>query len=206
VIRRGRAGETDVAPNLRLFVALDPPEAVRRRLAAVQASLRTAAGRHAEDVRWVAPSRLHLTLHFLGSVPEERVGAIGAAVLEEAALSRPIRLEIRGAGGFPTARRPRVVWAGVAGDLEALGALAAALGRRLTLLGLPADGRPFAPHLTLGRSREARGAAGLGGAIAAAAEGDPVAWRAEEVVLFRSHLDPGGARHEPLLSAPLGPG
>jgi len=195
-----------VASNLRLFVALDPPEAVRRRLAAAQASLRTAAGRHAEDVRWVAAARLHLTLHFLGSVPEERVGAIGAAVLEEAARSRPLRLEIRGAGGFPTARRPRVVWAGVAGDLEALGALAAALGRRLALLGLPADGRPFAPHLTLGRSREARGASGLGGAIAAAAEVDPVAWRAEEVVLFRSHLDPGGARHEPLLRARLGPG
>jgi 2'-5' RNA ligase len=201
VIRRGRAGEADVASNLRLFVALDPPEAVRRRLATAQASLRAAAGRHAEDVRWVAPARLHLTLHFLGSVPGERVDAIGAAVVEEAARSRPLRLEIRGAGGFPTPRRPRVVWAGVGGDLEALGALAASLGRRLGLLGLPGDGRPFAPHLTLGRSREARGAAGLGGAIAAA-----VAWRAEEVVLFRSHLDPGGARHEPLLRARLGEG
>ena len=206
MIRRGQAGEPDVAANLRLFVALDPPEAVRRRLAGAQASLRAAAGKHAEDVRWVAPGRLHLTLHFLGSVPEERVDAIGTAVVEEAARSRPLRLEIRGAGGFPTARRPRVVWAGVGGDLEALGALAAALGRRLGLLGLPGDGRPFAAHLTLGRSREARGAAGLGGAIAAAAEGDPVAWRAEEVVLFRSHLDPGGARHEPLLRARLGAG
>ena len=94
----------------------------------------------------------------------------------------------------------------MAGDLEGLRLLAEAVERSLAPLGFPAPGRAFAPHLTYGRSRDGSGATGLGGAIAAAAAAEPVAWRAEELWLFRSHLDPGGARHEPLLQARLGPG
>ena len=190
--------------NLRLFVALEPPDPVRRRLAAAQAGLRGAAGVHADAVRWVEPDRMHLTLQFLGAVPEERLAAIRDAVEGVAAGARPLRLEVRGAGGFPTARRSRVVWGGVGGDLAGLGALVEALGRALGPLGFPAGERAFTPHFTFGRSRDGRGAAGLGGAIAAAGDAEPIPWRAEEVVLFRSHTDPGGARYEPMLRARLG--
>ena len=191
--------------NLRLFVALEPPEPVRRRLAAAQGELRSAGGRHADEVRWVAPDRMHLTLQFLGAVPEERLDAVRDAVAGAAAASLPLRLEVRGAGGFPSARRPRAIWGGVAGDLEGLQALVLELGRALGPLGFPAGGRTFTPHFTFGRSRDGRGAAGLGGAIAAAAGAEPVPWRADEVVLFRSHLGQGGSRYEALLRAPLGP-
>jgi RNA 2',3'-cyclic 3'-phosphodiesterase len=189
--------------NLRLFVALEPPEPVRRRLAALGEALRRVAGAHAGDVRWAPPDRVHLTLQFLGAVPEERLGAVREAVAGAAAEAGPLRLTVSGAGGFPTPRRPRVVWAGVGGDVEELLALAAAIGRHLAPLGFPPDGRPLSPHVTLGRSRDARGAPGLGGAIAGTAAAEPIPWRAGEVVLFRSHLGPAGARHEPLARFPL---
>ncbi len=191
--------------NLRLFVALDPPDPVRRRLGGVQASLREAAGPHAESIRWAPSDRLHLTLQFLGAVPEERLEAVRRAVEEAAAATRPLRLTVRGVGAFPAPRRARVVWAGVEDDAGGLAALAAALGRGLAPLGFPADGRPLSAHVTLGRSREAGGARGLGGALAAAATGEPIPWRAEELVLFRSHTGAGGARYEPLVRARLGP-
>lgn len=190
--------------NLRLFVALTPPDPVRRRLVAAQGELRRAAGRHAEEVRWVAPERLHLTLQFLGQVPEERLEAVREAVLATARAARPLRLEVRGAGGFPSARRPRTIWGGVAGELDGLRALAESLEGALGRIGFPGSGRAFAPHLTFGRSRDGRGAAGLGGAIAAVAASEPVSWRAEELVLFRSQVGSDGARHEPLLRARLG--
>jgi len=190
--------------NLRLFVALDPPELVRRRLASMQADLRKLAGHHADEVRWAAVEGIHLTLQFLGAVPEERVEAVRAALSAAASAARPLALEVKGAGGFPSARRPRVVWAGVGGELEPLAALVADLGRRLAPLGFPPEERPFSAHLTLGRAREGRGAPGLGGALAQAAAGDPVPWRADAVVLYRSHLSPQGARYEALLAAPLG--
>ncbi len=118
--------------------------------------------------------------------------------------SRPLPLEVKGAGGFPNARRPRVVWLGFAGDVPALAALALDLGRRLAPLGFSPEERPYAPHLTLGRARDARGAPGLGGALAHAAEGEGIAWRAAEVVLVESHLSPKGPRYEAIARAPLG--
>ncbi len=190
--------------NLRLFVALEPPEPVRRRLAAIQDRLRREAGRHAEEVRWIAPGNIHLTLQFLGAVPEERLDAIRQALAEVAATSQPLRLELRGAGGFPSARRPRVVWTGVGGDADALGRLVADLGRRLAPLGFAPEDRPFSPHLTHGRARDGRGAPGLGGALAGATADDGSPWRADELVLFRSHLSAGGSRYEPLARWRLG--
>jgi len=188
----------------RLFVALEPPDAVLRRLAAAATELRRAAGRSADDLRWVPAENLHLTLQFLGAVPEERVADVSAALSAAAAAARPLTLEVKGAGGFPNARRPRVVWLGLEGDVDVLAALVADLGKRLTPLGFPPEARPFSPHLTLGRSRDPRGAPGLGGALAAAAQGDGFAWRATEVVLVESHLSPKGPRYEAIARAPLG--
>ncbi len=192
--------------NRRLFVALDPPEPVRRRLAALAVDLRRTAGRHADEVRWVPPENVHLTLQFLGAVPEERVPEIDAAIRAAAAGARPLSLELKGAGGFPNARRPRVVWAGVAGEVVALGALVADLGRRLAPLGFAPEDRPFSAHLTLGRARDGRGAPGLAGALAHTAEAGGTPWRVADVALFESHLSPKGPRYEVVLRAPLGAG
>lgn len=191
--------------NRRLFVALEPPDPVRRRLAALAAGLRRSAGRAADEIRWVDPANVHLTLQFLGAVPEERVAAVEAALREAAADARPFALELRGAGGFPNARRPRVLWAALGGDVGPLAALATDVSRRLAPLGFPPEERPFAAHVTLGRARDRRGAPGLAGALAEAARADGAPWRAAELVLFESHLSPKGPRYEAIARAPLGP-
>jgi 2'-5' RNA ligase len=190
--------------NLRLFVALEPPDLVRRRLAALQGELRRAAGRAAGEVKWVAPENVHLTLQFLGAVSEERVADVAAAVAGTAAAGAPLELAVTGAGAFPSARRARVLWAGLAGDLAPLQALVAELGRRLAPLGFPPEERPFSPHLTLGRARDARGLPGLAAALAHAGGETAARWRAGELILFRSHLSPHGPRYEALARAPLG--
>jgi 2'-5' RNA ligase len=191
--------------NLRLFAALDPPEPVRRKLARWQADLRRSAGRHADGVRWTPADRLHVTLKFLGAVPKERLDAVREAMAGTAAGSRPLRLEVRGAGGFPSSRRARVIWLGLSGDVDGLAELAGDLGRRLAPLGFPVEARPLTPHVTIGRSRDGRGAPGLGGAIAGAATAEGIPWRSGEISLFRSHLSPEGSRHELLARFPLGP-
>jgi 2'-5' RNA ligase len=191
-------------PSRRLFVALEPPDPVRRRIAALQAELRRAAGPAAGELRWVDPANVHLTLQFLGAVPAERVGAIEGALAAAAAPGRPLALEVKGAGAFPSARRARVVWLGLAGDLAPLAALVAVVGRGLAPLGYAPEERPFSPHLTLGRARDGRGAAGVAGALAAVSAADGVAWRAAELVLFESHLSPKGARYEAVARLPLG--
>ena len=162
-----------------------------------------AAGR---DVRWVADENVHVTLQFLGAVPEARVADVEGAVRAAAATGRPISLEVAGAGGFPSARRPRVIWLGLAGEIAALGVVVADLGARLAPLGFPPEERAFAPHLTLGRSRDPRGAPGLAPALTTAVAAEPIPWRVADLVLFESHLSPRGPRYEAILRAPLGAG
>ncbi|HTT71839.1 MAG TPA: RNA 2',3'-cyclic phosphodiesterase [Anaeromyxobacteraceae bacterium] len=192
--------------NLRLFVALDPPDLVRRRLSALSAELRRALGTQVGEVRWVDLDKVHLTLQFLGAVPEERLPAVRATVEAAAEGAAPLHLEVRGAGAFPNARRARVLWAGVEGELSALGELVLALGRGLAPLGFPPEERAYSPHLTLGRARDPRGVGGLAAALGQAAALPGAPWHASEVVLFASHLSPQGPRYEPLLRAGLGRG
>ena len=188
----------------RLFVAVEPSDAVRRRLGALRKELERAAGRHAAEVRWVAPENVHLTLQFLGAVPEERVAPVEQALAEAARTSAPLQLELHGAGAFPSARRARVLWAGVRGEVAPLASLVTELGRRLAPLGYPPEERPFSPHLTLGRARDPRGVSGMAAALTAHEEGPGVRWPVTELVLFRSHLSPRGPTYEALAHAPLG--
>jgi 2'-5' RNA ligase len=126
------------------------------------------------------------------------------AVEQAAAAAPPLRLHVAVAGAFPSPRRPRVLWAGLAGDVAPLAALVADLGARLAPLGFPPETRPFSAHVTLGRARDPRGAPRLAKALGPLAPAAPAAWTAEEVVLVRSHLSPQGSRYEAFARAPLG--
>ncbi len=179
---------------MRCFVAIDLPGDVRAALGAAQARLRAAAPR--ADVRWVDPAAMHLTLQFLGTVPDERVDSVRAALAAAVAPHAPIPLVCAGLGVFPGPGRPRVFWAGVTAGLAALGRLVATVARALEPLGFPREPRPFAGHVTLGRVRSPRGASRVVASLAGAGAGEFGAWTATEVVLFQSHLGAGGARYE----------
>lgn len=155
-------------------------------------------------VAWVAPENLHLTLKFLGHVEREGLTRVIAALAEAAAAGRPFDLALRGLGAFPTATRPRVVWAGVeAGHAEA-DALAGRVDAALTPLGFVAESRPFSAHVTLGRVREPRRDPPLTAAVAAGEKRSFGSFRVESVTLMRSDLSPRGARYTPLATLAFG--
>ncbi len=184
---------------MRLFVALNLPPAERDRLQRAAGSLRVAQ----LPVRWVQADALHLTLKFLGEVPERQVGAIEAALDRVAASVPAFDLELRGLGGFPKLENPRVVWVGVHAPPE-LGRLASAVEQAMAELGFPREGRPFAPHLTLGRAERDARASAFRQLPRLAAEFDFSARiSARSIDLMRSHLSPRGARYERLHAAPL---
>jgi 2'-5' RNA ligase len=187
---------------MRCFVAVDVPADVRAAVGRVEAALRAAA--RTADVRWVDPAQLHVTLKFLGAAAAERLPALLGALETVARGAGALRLEARGVGGFPSPRRPRVVWVGVAGEVAALGALAAAVERAVEPLGFPPEGRPFRAHLTLGRVRSPRGLGRLARAIEGAGQPEFGAWTASELVLYQSHLRPTGAVYEAMARLPLG--
>jgi 2'-5' RNA ligase len=181
---------------MRLFVAVDPTDAVRAALAAAQATLRKAAPR--ADVRWVDPKNLHLTLKFLGNVADERAGEVSSAVTRAVTGHAPIALGARGLGAFPSLRKPSIVWAGLVDGVAPLRALAGAIDTALEPLGHPREDRPFAAHVTLGRVRRFTGVERLTSAIMAGAALDLGSWTASDVVLYRSHTHPTGSVYEPI--------
>jgi 2'-5' RNA ligase len=134
---------------VRLFVALDLPDEVRRSLAELIARLKPKC----REARWVRPESMHLTLKFIGHAiadgDAQKLGELRAA-LAAIHSSGPVELRFRGVGFFPNERRPRVVWCGIDASRN-LAEIASEIDRALEPLGMPRENRAFVPHLTLAR-------------------------------------------------------
>ena len=185
--------------RVRLFFAAPIPEDVRAGL-----SGRMAAGRGLGGVRWTPPEALHLTLRFLGETVESRLPEVERAGEAAAAVSR-FSLALEGAGVFPSARQPKIFWAGIRGDLDQMRALAEDLEARAVELGYPPESRRFTPHLTLARARaDVRlNRAASEKFLAALCDHRSAPFIVKEIRLLRSHMGPSGSRYETLRTFPL---
>lgn len=149
-------------------------------------------------VRWITDDAPHLTLKFFGEVTSDRVDAIGEMLDFAAQGMGPVAMSFSGAGVLPSAERPRVVYLGV--DAEpGLELLQDRIERSAEKLGFPPEGRPFRPHVTLGRVREGHKLPpGWQTELEQIRPGE--AFLADRVVLFLSELGPSGptyhVRHE----------
>jgi 2'-5' RNA ligase len=173
-----------------------PPAPARDDLDRALAPLRDAPG----APRWTAPGRWHLTLLFLGAVPDAAVDPLVTAAGPAVAGTPALRLQLAGGGRFGSRRRPQVCWAGLTGDVGELGALAVRLARAARRLRLEVEDRPFRAHLTLGRWRPGR--PGDGDLPDRLADYRGPSWPVTEVELLESHLGPV-ARYERLAAWPL---
>jgi 2'-5' RNA ligase len=198
---------------MRLFIALDIDDAIRQRITRFLEGVRE----FAPDARWARPQSLHVTLKFIGEKPEPAVEEIKQAL--GTIQANAVEIRFRGYGFFPSAKSPRVFWAGIEAGPE-LPALAAAVDKKMTLLGIPKEEHAFSPHLTLAR----------GGARSAGASGSPK-WRkgdgpnrsfqrlqeklaaiptpefgtmsAREFFLYQSQLSPKGSKYTKLVGFEL---
>ncbi|MDP8256708.1 MAG: RNA 2',3'-cyclic phosphodiesterase [Candidatus Alcyoniella australis] len=175
----------------RLFVAIPLDDDLRSRLEQAQNNL----ARSNADLRWTRPGSIHLTLKFLGDTHERLVPDISAELEQCVAAHRGRTLRVKGLGAFPDLRRPRVIWAGLEGDLDALCAVQRDVEQRLARLGFEPERRGFSPHLTLGRVRSPRRLGELIKAVEAGSQADLGVLEARRIVLYQSQLLPGGARY-----------
>ena len=191
---------------MRLFVALDIPDPIRRAIAANVDELRRAA----PDAKWVRLESYHITLKFIGEWKRD-VKEVNESLqkIEAPAIS----VAIRGQGFFPNARSPRVFWVGIEGDAN-LAPLASKVEEACATLGIEKEDRPFSPHLTLARSgsgsprpkkdeRAVPSMKRLAERIGAMPSPDFGTIHATEFFLYESKLSPGGAQYTKLKSFPL---
>jgi 2'-5' RNA ligase len=189
--------------QIRLFVAVPVPPAIKEGLSAAQGKLRRLLPSRA--VSWPRPENMHLTLHFLGNVDGNRLEALAASLKAAAAGFGALPLVAERLGAFPDLRQPRVLWAWVHDPADRL----AGLQRRVVAAtdGFTEEGaeRSFTGHITLARiKRIKRGDAERIASFLQNAAGDQFGgWTAEHLELIRSELSPKGSRYTCLAQCAL---
>jgi RNA 2',3'-cyclic 3'-phosphodiesterase len=189
---------------MRLFLAIRLPAAVAARVGDLQRTIeRVAAG---GGLRWTKPGQAHFTLKFLGEEPEESVGVIAQAAREAAKGATGFSITLQKLGGFPDARRPRVLWLGVGAGAAEMSGLASVLDALLAQKGFATEERPFSPHLTLARIKTR--AEGLVAArmIEVGPKDKVAAFRVSGFALMQSVSTSDGVKYLPLESFDLAPG
>lgn len=186
-------------PQPHSFVAISlPPE------------LKTAISERSQILRnrlpfrkWTHPEDLHLTLMFLGAIPEEKEDPVRAALASIAESRSPLTLAATGLGTFGLLKAPRVLYTEVDGELDSLLCLVSETIGRISELGFEADRRPYSPHITLARRYE--GFIDPDEIIRSEKEGPwsaPLFWKADSITLYRSHPKES-PMYEPLRIFPL---
>jgi 2'-5' RNA ligase len=183
---------------IRAFIAIDIPEDVRAAIAEAQARLKRA--HLGVKVSWAKIGNVHLTLQFLGYVEEPVVPKISEALTVVAGQHEPFDLPVRGAGAFPDARRPRVLWAGCSDEQGRLKTLARAVQVEMQQFGFEPEHREFSAHLTLGRIKIPKPDDALTRALDSIKNQDFGTMRVEAIHLFESQLHPEGSIYSKLSS------
>lgn len=156
-----------------------------------------------EGIRWVSPSNFHLTLKFLGDIPDSQVNDLFAALTQQLRPFPRCTINAKGLGVFPDVKRPRILWVGLTSDQ--LVEMARRIDEGLQPLGFAPEKRAFAPHLTIGRWRQIeRAPKDLARVLEKWGATDFGRCQVNEVILFQSILRPMGAEYHKLKTVALG--
>ncbi len=189
--------------DVRAFIAIPLSNEVHQRLEEISSQLKKKLGD--KIVRWVSPRNIHLTLKFLGDVPVSSLGNLNEIITNEAGRMAAFELQVGGLGAFPSIQRPRVIWVGVQAPAQ-LTELQQHIDLETAKIGYASEGRPFSPHLTLGRVNrdgtpdELRR---IGPAIAGVKVENFSGCAVDTVNLYKSDLKPGGSVYTTLYTAKL---
>jgi 2'-5' RNA ligase len=188
-----------MSDTIRTFIAFELPDAILAALDKVQRALRPYGFR----VRWARSEGIHLTLKFLGDIKAADIEPIAGIMSDAAKDFAPFSLTARAIGVFPSIKRPRVIWSGLAGDVNLLEDLQQKIDASLTRIGFIKENRPFRGHLTLGRFQAAADPKALAQALQKFGDFETESFAADRIILFQSELEPTGAVYSKLKSIAL---
>lgn len=137
---------------MRIFIGVDLTAEPKRE---IEKLLKNLEKKHWK-VEWETLEKLHLTLVFLGEISKEKLEMVERACRKVASELKPFIVFFKGLGCFPDFDFPRIIWIGLKGDLKSLAFIQKSLEKDLKDSGFDIKQRPFYPHLTLGRIKNAR--------------------------------------------------
>lgn len=173
--------------RIRSFVAVDLDEAsIRERITSAQKGLEQTRA----QLKLVDPEIMHLTLRFLGEIPQTTVESVKEAM--DAVRFQSFEVEFTGLGAFPSLNRINVVWVGIKHGHEQLDQIFHQLEPKLRQLGLPPDNKGFSPHLTIARVKSGLNKAALADYVSSMRDQEFGKLPVKAVRLKKSTLTPKG--------------
>ncbi len=140
-----------------------------------------------ENIKWVDPANIHLTLAFLGDTDEMRIGILKSMLSDKCSGFGVFDFNLTGTGVFKNFRDPRVLWVGIQ-SAERLIQLNNTIAEGLKLNGFEVEERQFKPHMTFGRIKSVRNTENLKSALEKYSDQQLQIIHVNEVVLFESIL------------------
>ena len=171
---------------IRTFIAVDLPERFIKDIEKIEALL------DVPGIKLVEPKLVHITLKFLGDIPENNVDAIVSALSQVNCI--PFEARIKGVGVFPKPAYIKVIWLGAQGNFEALHGEV----ERVLLPFKFAKDHQFSPHATLARVKQLRDKASVLEKISRLSETDLGTMSVDSITLKKSTLTPEGPIYETL--------
>lgn len=184
----------------RTFLAFDLDKEIRRQLVAVQQQLDSAGA----AVRWTGLEQLHVTLKFLGDVPDELLDEVCGVAAELAEEAEPFDFSVGHITSVPPQGHLRMLWVGIDEPSGRMAELNRRVEDAYAGLGFRMENRGFRPHLTLGRIKSGRNVLQLRQAVAAMGEMQFGLQPADELIVYGSELTRDGPIYTPLATCPLG--
>ncbi|RLB12212.1 MAG: RNA 2',3'-cyclic phosphodiesterase [Deltaproteobacteria bacterium] len=176
--------------EIRSFLAFELPGEMRDALSRLSSELRPLL----PGARWVRAENIHLTVVFLGQVPESSIEGITGVAKSTCDRYGAFDIGLKGVGVFSGPRNPRVLWVGLQADLERMSNFRNVLQRKLRPFGVREEKRPFRPHLTLCRFKKgSRGGPPLEKILDGYQDFSGPFYRLQELILFKSDLTPAGS-------------
>jgi len=183
----------------RTFIAVEISEAVKSELSSLISSLKDVRA----DVKWVKLENLHLTLKFLGQTTGDQVALVKESLQEIVSKERPFLIHFSGLGGFPSLKRPRVLWVGIDEGAEFLKELSERVESTVAAIGFLRENRPFSAHLTLGRVRPTKNLQGLISKVKETRFCSAEKIEVNSLSFYKSVLTPAGSIYELIQKSPF---
>lgn len=179
--------------QVRSFIAVELPEEMSKRIYSIVSEASKAGG----NIKWVEERNLHLTLKFLGNVPEEAIPTVSATIESVASSFEPFEFNVVGVGGFPNLTKPRVIWVGVSNTQHLL-RLQRQIEEAMESLGFQREEKEFHPHITIGRVKSPHGISKVI-EVLRKHEGEQLGKvEVKQITLMRSDLSPSGPTYTPI--------
>ncbi|MDP7162701.1 MAG: RNA 2',3'-cyclic phosphodiesterase [Phycisphaerae bacterium] len=185
---------------VRTFFAIDLDETARGRILSARRQLEAMEG----TIKWTREDNLHVTMNFLGDVPDGRIAEICGLAQQCAGRLKPFDFAARGLACIPSRGQLRMIWVCVDDPTGRMAELHDALNRALGEIGMRTESRSFKGHVTLARIRSAANAEAIRRAVERFTAIEFGIVQVDRLVVYSSELATGGPIYRPLARAPLG--